>query len=85
MGTVSELTSDYWGNILEVNPNVVVLYLDNKAVACGCFKNKGKDTLEIKRMFVLPEVRGRGFAQSISGENNGEWSQVFLFSFGTLR
>jgi hypothetical protein len=38
---------DYWGNnILEVNPNVVVLYLDNKAVACGCFKNKGKDTLK---------------------------------------
>jgi hypothetical protein len=28
-----ELTSDYWGNnILEVNPNVVVLYLDNKVV-----------------------------------------------------
>jgi GNAT superfamily N-acetyltransferase len=53
------LTSDYWEISLEVNPNVVVLYLDNKAVACGCFK-KGKDTLEIKRMFVLPEVRGRG-------------------------
>jgi hypothetical protein len=43
METVSELTFDYWGNnILEVNPNVVVLYLDNKAVACGCFKNKEK-------------------------------------------
>jgi hypothetical protein len=28
-----ELTFDYWGNnILEVNPNVVVLYLDNKVV-----------------------------------------------------
>jgi hypothetical protein len=41
MGKVSELTSDYWGNnILEVNPNVVVLYLDNKAVACGCFKRR---------------------------------------------
>jgi hypothetical protein len=67
MGTVSELTSDYWNNILEVNPNVVVLYLDNKAVACGCFKNKGKDTLEIKRMFVLPEVRGRGLPKVFCG------------------
>jgi GNAT superfamily N-acetyltransferase len=61
----------------------VVLYLDNKAVACGCFKNKGKDTLEIKRMFVLPEVRGRGFAQSILQDlEQWEWSQGFLFSFG---
>jgi GNAT superfamily N-acetyltransferase len=32
---------------------------------CGCFKNKEKTPL--KRMFVLPEVRGRGFAQSICG------------------
>ena len=34
-----ELKSDYWGNnILEVNPNVVILYLEDKAVGCGCFK-----------------------------------------------
>jgi hypothetical protein len=57
--TVSELTSDYWGNnILEVNPNVVVLYLDNKAVACDV--SRIRERHEIKRMFVLPEVRGRG-------------------------
>ncbi|MFB0911189.1 MAG: GNAT family N-acetyltransferase [Flavobacterium sp.] len=80
----SELTSDYWGNnILEVNPNVMVLYLDNKAVACGCFKNKGKDTLEIKRMFVLPEFRGRGFAQSILQELE-LWGVESGFSFSVL-
>jgi hypothetical protein len=38
--------------------------LDNKAVACGCFKNKEKNTLEIKRMFVLPE-EGRGLPKNI--------------------
>jgi hypothetical protein len=57
MGTVSELTFDYWGNnILEVNPNVVVLYLDNKAVVVDVSRIRERH-LEIKRMFVLPEVR----------------------------
>jgi hypothetical protein len=69
---------------LEVNPNVVVLYLDNKAVACGCFKNKGKDTLEIKRMF-LPEVRGRGFPKYFGFRTMGSGVRVFPFSFGNLR
>jgi GNAT superfamily N-acetyltransferase len=64
-----ELKSDYWGNnILEINPNVTVIYLDNKAVACGCFKRKNQNTIEIKRMFVLPEARGKGFAQRILRE-----------------
>jgi GNAT superfamily N-acetyltransferase len=64
-----KLKADYWGNnILEINPNVIVVYLDNKAVACGCFKKKGKNTIEIKRMFVSPEARGRGFAQNILQE-----------------
>ena len=53
-----ELKEDYWGNnILELNPNVVIIYLDNKAVACGCFKKYDKNSIEIKRMFVSPEVR----------------------------
>jgi GNAT superfamily N-acetyltransferase len=64
-----ELKSDYWGNnILEINPNVTVIYLDNKAVACGCFKRKNQNTIEIKRMVVLPEARGKGFAQRILRE-----------------
>ena len=64
-----ELKSDYWGNnILEINPNVVVISIDNKAVACGCFKKKNENTIEIKRMFVLPEARGKGFAQNILRE-----------------
>lgn len=64
-----ELKADYWGNnILEINPNVIVVYLNNKAVACGCFKKKGKNAIEIKRMFVSPEARGKGFAQNILQE-----------------
>ncbi|MFV8270603.1 GNAT family N-acetyltransferase [Flavobacterium sp. GT2N3] len=61
-----ELKTNYWGNnVLELNSNVVVIYLENKAVACGCFKKYDKNTIEIKRMFVSPEARGIGLAQSM--------------------
>jgi len=61
-----EEKQDYWqNNILEINPNVLVIYLDNNAVACGCFKQKDVNTIEIKRMFVSPEARGMGLAKKI--------------------
>jgi GNAT superfamily N-acetyltransferase len=64
-----ELKNDYWGNnIIEINPNVVLIYLDDKAVACGCYKKLNPNTIEIKRMFVSPEARGLGLAQKILQE-----------------
>jgi GNAT superfamily N-acetyltransferase len=64
-----ELKKNYWGNnIIEINPNVVLIYLDDKAVACGCFKKYDANTVEIKRMFVSPEARGMGLAQKILQE-----------------
>ena len=64
-----KLKSNYWGNnIIEINPNVVLIYMDSKAVACGCFKKYDEKTIEIKRMFVSPEARGMGFAQIILKE-----------------
>jgi len=44
-----ELKSYYWGNnIIELNPNVVVIYLNEKPLDCGCFKKYDKNTVEIK-------------------------------------
>jgi GNAT superfamily N-acetyltransferase len=64
-----ELKTNYWGNnVIELNPNVIVIYLDAKAVACGCFKRFDKNTIEIKRMFVSPEARGLGLAQRVLQE-----------------
>jgi GNAT superfamily N-acetyltransferase len=64
-----ELKTNYWGNnIIEINPNVVLIYFDDKAVACGCFKKYDGNTVEIKRMFVSPEARGMGLAQKILQE-----------------
>lgn len=79
-----ELNSDYWGNnILELNPNVMVIYLENKAVACGCFKKYDKNSIEIKRMFVLPEARRMGLAQTILQELE-RWAQDLGYSTSIL-
>jgi GNAT superfamily N-acetyltransferase len=65
-----ELKQEYWGNnIIEVfNDNVFLVYLEGKAVACGCFKKYDKWTVELKRMFVSPESRGFGLAQLLINE-----------------
>lgn len=75
---------EYWqNNILEINPNVVIIYLDNKAVACGCFKKYDKNTIEIKRMFVSPEARGMGLAQKILQELE-LWARELGYSISVL-
>jgi len=64
-----ELKKDYWGNnLIEFNANVLIVYLDEKPVACGCFKKYNKESVELKRMFVLPEARGLGLAQLVIKE-----------------
>ena len=79
-----ELKSDYWGNnILELNPNVVILYLEDKAVGCGCFKKYDTNKIEIKRMFVSLEARGMGLAQSILMELE-RWAKGLGYSFSVL-
>ena len=52
-------------NKIESIATVVVAYLNEKSVGCGCFKKYDETTIEIKRMFVKPEMRGRGIAKKI--------------------
>jgi GNAT superfamily N-acetyltransferase len=68
-----ELKNDYWGNnLIEFNSNVFIIYLNGKAVACGCFKKYNTNTVELKRMFVSPEARGLGLAQRVIKELENE-------------
>ncbi len=46
----------------------LVGYLENKSVACGAIKEYGEDALEVKRMFTLPEYRGKGIAGQLLAE-----------------
>lgn len=43
----------------------VVGYLDTAAVAMGGVRRIDSDTVEIKRMYVVPEVRGRGLSRVV--------------------
>ncbi len=47
---------------------VVVLYDNEKAVGCGAIKEYEENVMEIKRMFVPLEMRGKGIASIILKE-----------------
>ena len=47
---------------------MVVVYEDNDAVGCGAIKKYSPNTMEIKRMYTLPEKRGKGVASKVLRE-----------------
>lgn len=55
-------------NKIEKIKSVIVAYENNKPVGCGALKKYNPDTVEIKRMYTLPEYRGRGIAGGILTE-----------------
>jgi GNAT superfamily N-acetyltransferase len=46
----------------------IVLYLDEKPVGCGAIKAFNANTMEVKRMYILPEARGKKLATHILNE-----------------
>jgi GNAT superfamily N-acetyltransferase len=45
--------------------DVVVIYKNHIAIACGAFKEYNIDTIELKRIFVMKEQRQQGLAKLI--------------------
>lgn len=58
---------------------VVVAYIDEKAVGCGAFKEYAPQIAEIKRMYVLENMRGRGIAGEILAELES-WAKELSFT-----
>lgn len=48
--------------------HAIVIYLDEKPVGCGCFKRFDEQSVEMKRMFVLREMRGKQLAAKMLQE-----------------
>ncbi len=46
----------------------VVAYLDGVAVGCGALKEHDTDVMEVKRMYVPPQYRGKGIASKVLHE-----------------
>lgn len=55
-------------NKVDMIKHVVLIYVDDKPVGCGAFKKFDEESVEIKRMFVYPEMRGKKLAAGILEE-----------------
>jgi GNAT superfamily N-acetyltransferase len=44
---------------------VILVYLNDTAIACGAIREWSIGVMEIKRMYVLPDFRRQGFAQEV--------------------
>jgi GNAT superfamily N-acetyltransferase len=54
-------------DVLPPDGRLVVAYLGSDAAGCGAFKRLDERHVEVKRVFVAPEARGRGVARAIVG------------------
>lgn len=52
-------------NMVGLLQHILLAYQDDKAIGCGALKYFDADTMEVKRMFVLPGKRGKGVASKI--------------------
>lgn len=46
----------------------IIVYDDEKPVACGCHKQHDEETIEIKRMFVDTYYRGKRISKIVLSE-----------------
>ncbi|MGF1638027.1 MAG: GNAT family N-acetyltransferase [Cyclobacteriaceae bacterium] len=55
-------------NKIDMIKHAIVAYENDNPVGCGAIKEFDSDTMEVKRMFVPVEKRGKGIATLILGE-----------------
>ena len=88
---VAQLDQELWDRYPDIQaqyaPNnkvenirtAIIAYDGDKPVGIGCFRPIDQKTTEIKRMFVLPEYRGKGIAASILAALE-DWAKELLFT-----
>lgn len=61
---------DYYSrfNSIQQLPTVVIAYYQGQLVGCGCFKQFDETSVEVKRMYVTKELRGKGIGAAILHE-----------------
>ncbi len=52
-------------NTIDALKHVVIAYEKGLPVSCGAIKQAGSDNMEVKRMYTLPEHRGKGIATKV--------------------
>jgi putative acetyltransferase len=69
-------------NVLDPRNTFLVAYVQGRPVACGAYRPVGDSTVEVKRMYVEPDFRGRGIARRILAELEG---RAVRFGFTVAR
>jgi len=59
--------------------HVIVAYENKKPIGCGAIKELSPDSMEVKRMFTLPESRAKGIATKILAELE-TWAKELSYS-----
>jgi GNAT superfamily N-acetyltransferase len=70
-------------NKIDLIRNVIVYYEDDVAAGCGAFKPFYKESVEIKRMYVKPEFRGKGIGTKILAELE-RWANELNYTHAVL-
>ena len=70
-------------NNIDVLKNTVVAYINEIPIGCGAFKPYNTNTVEIKRMFTLPESREKGIASLILKELEN-WAKQSGYKYSVL-
>ena len=70
-------------NTIEDNHTVIVGYLDETPIAIGCFKAIDRESIEIKRMYVSPTCRRKGFSTKILSALEN-WAKELNYSIARL-
>lgn len=66
-------------NKIDMIRNVIVCYAKDKPVGCGAFKQYDDTSVEIKRMYVLPEYRGQSVGLYIVNELE-QWAKELYYT-----
>jgi len=70
-------------NKLDYIETAIVAYNNDLAVGCGCFKKIDNDTIEVKRMYVNPEIRGKGIASAVLAALE-TWAKELNYKYAIL-
>jgi putative acetyltransferase len=70
-------------NTLTKIKHAVVAYIDGVPAGCGAIREFDPITMEIKRMFVTSDQRGKGSAQAILNELEA-WASALGYQYTTL-
>jgi putative acetyltransferase len=66
-------------NIVDNIATVIVAYIDSNPAGCGCFKTFDNNTVELKRMYVDDQCRGKGIGAAILFELE-KWAKELSYA-----